>query len=128
MKKSKQAKAKEISQETKQVVMERQHYRSISGVALSPYNVEFHHVIFKGDQGIGQEWNICAITKEEHRLFHDHNDICVNGRKRYSWLEFDILMKNHLKLWYEGWSEDACKYKKYKEFWEYGVTRREHKI
>ena len=98
MAKSKQAKAKEISEKTKQIVLERQHYRSISGVALTPYNVTYHHVISRGEQGVGAEFNICAITKEEHRLFHDKNDIPVNGRERYSWIEFDILMKNHLKL------------------------------
>ena len=128
MKKHKQTLAKEISQETKQVVMERQHYRSISGIALTPYNVEFHHVIFRSAQGIGLEWNIVAITSEEHRLFHDHKPIPVNGRERYSWEEFDTLMKNHLKLWYEGWSEQACKYDKYKTVDEYGVIRRERKI
>ena len=45
MAKSRLTKAKEISPETKQKVWDRQHGRSISGVALSPYNVEFHHDI-----------------------------------------------------------------------------------
>lgn len=128
MKKHKQTLAKEISQDTKRVVMERQHYRSISGVALSPYNVEFHHVIYRSGQGIGTEWNIVAITKDEHRRFHDKQPIQVNGRDRYTWEEFGTLMKNHLKLWYEGWSEQACKYDKYKTIDEYGVTKRERKI
>ena len=128
MKKHKQTLAKEISNDTKQVVMERQHYKSISGVALTPYNATFHHVVFRSGQGIGAEWNLCAITFDEHRAFHDHQPIVVNGRERYSWEEFDTLMKNHLKLWYENWSEKACKYDKYKTIDEYGVIRREKKI
>ena len=128
MRKHKQTIAKEISQQTKQVVLERQHYRSISGVALTPYNADFHHVVFRSGQGVGAEFNVCAITKEEHSLFHDHKKIPVNGADRYSWEEFDTLMKNHLKLWYENWSEKACKYDKYKDISEYGIVRRERKI
>ena len=100
MAKSKLTKAKEISYETKCKVLDRQGNRSITGVFLSPYNTEFHHVIPRSASGIGAEWNICAITSEEHRAFHDHQYILVNGRKRYTYLEFDILMKNHLKKMY----------------------------
>lgn len=124
MAKSKLTKAKEISQETKQKVWERQQGRSISGVALSPYNVEFHHVIPRSASGVGAEFNIVAITSDEHRWYHDHANIKVNGRDRYTWLEFEILMKNHLKLNYDGWSEENVKFKKYKEFDEYGITRK----
>lgn len=126
--KSKQTTVKDISDKTKETVMERQRYRSISGAVLNPFNVEFHHVIFRSAGGVGYEWNICAITKEEHRLFHDKKDIPLNGRCRYSWIEFDILMKNHLKLWYEGWTEGKCKYHKYFDEQDYGVTRRDKKI
>ena len=91
---------------------------------LSPYNTEFHHVIPRSASGIGAEWNICAITSDEHRAFHDHQYILVNGKKRYTYLEFDILMKNHLKKMYEGWSEDNCRFRKYAEEKDYGVFRR----
>ena len=113
MAKSKLTKAKEISFETKQKVLDRQGNRSVSGVYLAPYNVEFHHVIYRSDGGIGLPFNIVALTKDEHRWVHDHQPILVNGRKRYTWDEFQILMKNHLKLRYPHWSEEACRYHKY---------------
>ena len=127
MAKSKLTKAKEISYETKCKVLDRQGNRSITGVMLSPNNVEFHHVIYRSDSGIGYEWNIVALTRDEHRWVHDHQPIMVNGRVRYSWDEFNILMKNHLKKMYEGWSEYSCKFHKYWEEKDYGVTRREWK-
>ena len=127
MAKSKLTKAKEISYETKCKVLDRQGNRSISGVMLSPYNVEFHHVVPRSASGVGFEWNIVCLTKEEHRWYHDHCNIQVNGRDRYTYLEFEILMKNHLKKMYEGWSEYSCKFHKYWEEKDYGVTRREWK-
>ena len=125
MAKSKLTKAKEISFETKQKVLDRQGSRSVSGVYLAPYNIEFHHVIPRSSSGVGYEWNIVALTKEEHRLYHDHCSIPVNGKERYTWLEFDILMKNHLKMRYEGWSEEKCKFRKYAEESDYKVTRKD---
>lgn len=117
--KSKLTKAKEITQETKKAVLERQHYRSISGVALTERNVEFHHVIYRSASGVGLSFNIVGITPEEHRCLHDHCDIKVNGRKRYSWIEFEILCKNHLKLHYPFWREEWCKFHKYWEEEDY---------
>lgn len=125
MAKSKLTKAKEISFETKQKVLDRQGNRSVSGVYLAPYNIEFHHVIPRSSSGVGYEWNIVALTKEEHRLYHDHCPIPVNGKERYTWLEFGILMKNHLKMRYEGWSEEKCKVRKYAEESDYKVTRKD---
>lgn len=125
MAKSRLTKAKEISQETKKAVWDRQHGRSISGVALSPSNVEFHHVVPRSASGIGYEWNIVAITSDEHRWYHDHSNIKVNGRDRYTYLEFEILMKNHLKLRYENWSEERCRFRKYAEKEDYGVIRKD---
>ena len=125
MGKSNLTKAKEISYETKCKVLDRQGNRSISGVMLSPYNVEFHHVIPRSASGIGYEWNIVALTRDEHRWVHDHQPIMVNGRVRYSWDEFNIIMKNHLKKMYEGWSEYSCRFHKYWEEKDYGVTHRE---
>lgn len=123
MAKSNLTKAKEISQQTKKAVLGRQHCRSISGVALHGGNTEFHHVIYRSGSGIGAEWNVVAITSEEHRRYHDGCSIKVNGRDRYTNEEFGILMKNHLKMNYIGWSEEKCRYQKYKEFDEYGVIR-----
>lgn len=111
--KSNLTKAKEISQETKNKVLARQGNRSITGATLTPYNVEFHHVIYRSNSGVGYEWNIVAITNEEHRDYHDKQNIKVNGRDRYTWEEFEILMKNHLKIKYPNWSEEKCKYHKY---------------
>lgn len=127
MAKSKLTKAKEISYETKVKVLDRQANRSISGVMLSPYNVEFHHVIPRSASGVGYEWNIVAISRDEHRWYHDHCNIQVNGKDRYTYMEFEILMKNHLKKMYEGWSEYSCKFHKYWNEEDYGVKRREWK-
>lgn len=123
MAKSRLTKAKEISQETKQKVWDRQHGRSISGAALT--SVEFHHVIPRSASGVGYEFNIVALTPEEHRWVHDHQPIMVNGKKRYTWDEFQMLMKNHLKLKYEHWSEDRCRFRKYANEEDYGVERKD---
>lgn len=123
MAKSNQTKAKEISEATRRKVYERQKGRSISGAFLHSGNIEYHHAIFRGNQGIGYEWNIVAITSEEHRALHDKQPIVVNGRIRYTWQEFDSLIKNHLKLNYSGWSEEKCKYHKYWEEADYEVKR-----
>ena len=126
MPKSKLTRAKEISIETKQKVLERQHNRSITGVYIPNLNCgSFHHVITRGQNGIGFEWNIVCLTPEEHRWYHDHQNILVNGAKRYTYLELEILMKNHLKLHYSGWTEEKCKFHKYWEEEDYGITRME---
>lgn len=124
MAKSVQTKAKEISAETKREVLERQGYRSISGVALTASNTEFHHYVFRSHGGVGYEWNIVAVTAEEHRAIHDHQPIKVNGRERYTWDEFQTLIHNHLCLRYAGWSKDKCKYKKYWAEEDYQVKRK----
>lgn len=116
-------KAKEISTETKIAVLERQGYKSISGVSLYGKAFHFHHVRFKSDSGVGYEFNIVAITAEEHRLYHDRKNIKVNGRDRYTWQEFETLMRNHLKMNYTGWSLEACRYHKYFKEEDYGVIR-----
>lgn len=112
MAKSNFTKAKEISKETKLKVLKRQNYRSISGVVLNDYNTEYHHVVYRSSSGVGYEWNIVAITFDEHRAIHDKTNIKVYGRDRYTYDEFITLIKNHLKIKYLNWSEDKCKYHK----------------
>lgn len=121
---SKLTRAKEVSEATKKAVLERQNFRSISGVYLVGKQVEYHHFISRGCEGIGAEWNICAITKEEHRAYHDGANIKVNGADYYTSEEFKTLMRNHLILNYCNWSEEACKYKKFVDLKDYGVKRR----
>ena len=108
---------KEISMKTKREVMERQNHRSITGVWLNSIEeAEFHHVIKRGSgSGVGLAYNIVALTPMEHFWFHNHEDIKVNGGKRYSYLEFEIIMKNYLKIHYPGWKEEYCHIHKY---WE----------
>lgn len=122
MAKSKATKMKEISAKTKNEVLDRQHNRSITGVYLTPYNCEFHHVIQRGSgSGVGLAFNIIALTFDEHRAYHDKQNILVNGRKRYTWMEFEIIMKNYLKIQYPGWREDICHIHKYweeKDYWD----------
>ena len=122
MPKSKATKVKEISLETKIKVLERQNQKSISGVSLLGNYTDFHHVRPRSDSGVGYEWNIVAITREEHRALHDKQDIKVYGRPRYTWQEFETLCKNHLKLHYANWTYEKCKYQKYKEESDYGIV------
>lgn len=121
MAKSKLTKAKEISYETKVKVLEEQGNRSITGVYLAPWNTDFHHIVYRSSGGIGLSFNIVALTKEEHRCVHDHQPIPVNGKIRYSWDEFNILIKNRKKLLYPHWSEEACTFHKYwdeQDYWD----------
>lgn len=113
----------EVSEKTKAKVLERQGNKSISGVVLTGKSVEFHHVVPRSKSGVGYEWNIVAITSEEHRLYHDHLPIKVYGRELYTWEEFDTIMKNHLKARYPKWSEKGCRYQKFFEEEDYGIER-----
>lgn len=121
MAKSKFIKAKEVSDKTKRIVLERQNYKSISGATLTLGNTEFHHVRPRSSSGVGYEWNIVAITSQEHREYHDKNDITFYGKKRYKWKEFDTLIKNHLKINYPNWTYARCKYEKGWELKDYGL-------
>ena len=116
--------AKEISEKTKEKVLKRQEGRSITGVMLYPGNTDFHHVRFRSDSGVGYEWNVVAITREEHSCYHDHLPIKVNGRERYTWDEFNTLIKNHLILRYKNWEWDKCRYHKYWKEEDYGIVAR----
>lgn len=123
MAKSKQAQVKEISEQTKREVLERQGYRSPSGASLHG-NAEFHHFIFRSSGGVGYGWNIIAVTPDEHRAIHDHKPIVVYGKERFSWNEFQTIMRNHLIIHYHGWSEEKCKYHKFWDKENYHVTPR----
>ena len=112
---------KDISVQTKKDVLNRQKNRSISGAFLTMETASFHHFIPRSASGVGYEWNIVALTFDEHRAVHDHQPIKVNGKIRYTWDEFMTLIRNHLVLNYRHWSESKCKYEKYKE--DYGVER-----
>lgn len=118
-------KAKEISIETKKNVLNRQRNVSIFGTFLTMNTATFHHVLPRSSSGVGYEFNIVALSFDEHRAYHDHQPIKVNGRERYTWEEADTLIKNHLKIKYENWSLDKCKYHKYWNEEDYGITRRE---
>lgn len=121
MPKSNYTKAKEISLKTKENVLKRQSNKSISGASLYNNNVDFHHVVFRSSSGVGYEWNIVALTSDEHRALHDKNIIEVNGRVRYTWQEFNTLIRNHLKIKYPNWSEEKCKYHKYWKETDYEI-------
>lgn len=110
----------EITDDEKEIVLKRQNYHSISGVYLGTdiHNCDFHHVVNSGlgIKGVGYEWNLVALSRNEHRLLHDHQNI-----GRYSYLDFIIICKNHLKLRYANWNEDKCKVKKGYSKDDYGV-------
>lgn len=121
MTKSNFTKAKEVTNKTKRIVLERQNYKSISGVLLTIGNTEFHHVRPRSSSGVGYEWNIVALTIEEHKAVTDHTDIKFYGRKRWSYEKFNTLIKNHLKIHYPNWTYKACKYQKGYEVEDYGI-------
>lgn len=73
---------------------------------------------------MGFEWNIVALTLEEHECIHNHRPVMMNGKVKYTYDEMQSLMRNHLLKHYVGWSEDKCKYKKWFEEKDYQVTRR----
>lgn len=107
-----------ISEATKKIVMERQRGLSITGMWLGR-GVNYHHCITSGlgEKGVGYEWNVVALTPEEHRLYHDK----AEHIGRYTFQEFETLMFNHLKIKYPMWSKDKCKVKKGYEEKDYGV-------
>lgn len=113
--------AKEISAKTRQKVLERQKGLSISGTWLRPNQTEFHHYVERGQSGVGYEWNIVALTSQEHRELHDGCKITVNGRPYYTAEQFETLIRNHLCIRYANWSREKCKYIKGNEEKDYGV-------
>ena len=116
--------AKSITPECRKAVLERQHYKSISGMYLTEGTASFHHYIERSSSGVGYEWNIVALTFEEHRAIHDHQPIKWGKRVLYTYDQFQTLIRNHLIINYENWSEDRCKYKKHLLEEEYGVIPR----
>lgn len=116
--------AKSITPETRKAVLERQGNKSISGRYLSDGTASFHHYVERSSSGVGYEWNIVALTFDEHRAIHDHQDIKMGKRILYTYDQFQTLIRNHLIINYEGWSEDKCKYRKHLLEEEYGVVRR----
>ena len=120
MAKSKATKMKEMSFKTKCEVMDRQCSRSLTKVYLS--HPSFHHVVERGaGSGVGLAFNVVALTFEEHRAVHDHQPIIVNGKQMYTWDEFQIVMKNYLKVQYPAWTEEACHIHKYwseQDYWD----------
>ena len=80
---------------------------------------------FQSVWGVGYEFNIVALTPQEHRNLHDKKKIKVYGRDRYTWQEFETLCRNHLILHYDNWSYEGCKYHKYWKEKDYGIVARD---
>lgn len=120
MAKSEFLKAKEITIETKKAVLQRQHNRSLaSDKYLTLETADFHHYVERGQSGLGYEWNIVAITREEHTNLHSGNKV-----GRYKNKDFEVYMHNYLLKMYKHWTRDNCKYKKWYAEKDYGVERR----
>ena len=115
----------DISNDTRQIVYERQKGFSPFGNWLGT-SCDYHHVVNSGlgVKGVGYEWNIVALTREEHRSIHDKQPIKVNGIKKYSYDEAITIIKNHLKINYIGWGEEKCKVHKGFDKEDYKVIRR----
>lgn len=122
---NKRTKALDISDTERKLVIERQNGKSISGLSLQVYGCEIHHFVSRGCEGVGYEFNLVALTPEEHRAVHDHQPVKLNGRVRYTYQEFQTLIRNHLIRNYVNWTYEGCKYnKKYETKNDYGIYRR----
>lgn len=94
------------------MVYERQHGLSI----YPPYlriTVEMCccHFVSRAQGGLGEEWNIFGCYQapwlDEHKIF----DRQIKG----DWETYKEIARQHFIDNYEDWSEDKCKYQKYKE-------------
>ena len=94
--------AKQITTDTRRAVLERQNYKSISGRYLTEESASFHHYVERSSSGVGYEWNIVALTFEEHRAIHDHQPIKWGKRVLYTYDQFITLIRNHLIIHYEN--------------------------
>lgn len=95
-------KSKDVFETVKQKVLKRQNNLSISGVWLGN-GVNYHHIKPRSHGGLGIEENIVALTPLEHRELHDHQSITVNGKKYYTYDEFQTLIRNHMRRNYKNW-------------------------
>lgn len=115
-------KAKDITQKTKLAVLERQNYKSvISNNPLTLETASFHHFIERGQSGIGYEWNVVALTFEEHRYLM-HDKITYNNVEPK---QAEEIIVKHFKDNYDNWTRDNCKYRKWYAEKDYGVNRKE---
>ena len=117
-------KAKQITPQTKEKVWRRQHGRSLLSNKSITKEMCCCHVVGRGNSGVGYEWNIVGLTPDEHRELDESKPITIDGKVRWTNEEAQTLIRNHLILNYENWSESNCKYKKYKKEGEYGVVAR----
>lgn len=132
MPKSNLTKAKDITDDTKRKVWERQGGKSLFA-PYQPITVEMcccHFVSRTGNDrhgksgsgGVGYEWNIfgCYQTPwtNEHNLFDEGKPIGNLTNE-----EAIKVVENHLKQNYCGWSLDKCRYHKGWEEEDYGVRR-----
>lgn len=121
-------KAKQITTRTKEKVFKRQNGKSILSGETITLEQCCCHFIGRGLGGVGYEWNIVGLTADEHRLLDENKPIIVRGKVRYTNQEAQTLIRNHLILNYSGWSVDKCKYKKWFEEQDYGVTYNANKL
>ena len=128
--KSKQAKAHEITKETKQIVWERQHGKSLFA-PYKPITVEMCccHFIPRARGGLGTEWNIFGCFQapwaDEHKAFdHQLSDKEVRKITNLTPDEMVTVVRNHLMENYDGWCEDNCRYKKGYELEDYEIRRK----
>lgn len=124
--KSKRTKALEISYETKQMVWERQKGKSLFA-PYRPITVEMCccHYISRANGGLGEEWNIfgCYQTPwlNEHYMYD--GQLNIGNKLNVTREQMKTIVSNHLKRNYFNWSEQNCKYNKYKEIKDYEVKR-----
>lgn len=125
--KSKKTKSHEISLETKKKVWERQNGRSLFA-PYRPITIEMCccHYVSRANNGLGTEWNIFGCYQSpwlnEHLMYDGQINIDKNLNLTRD--EMKTVVRNHLVRNYDRWSEEDCKYQKYKDIAEYEVKRK----
>ena len=109
MARSNRSKVIEISQKTRRKVMERQDGLSITGRSLGN-GVNYHHIVSKGSEGVGYEFNVIALTPDEHIEYHRGSSILTEHKGKLNRKEFDQFIDDYMKQIYSNWSRDKCKY------------------
>ena len=89
--------------------MERQDGLSITGRSLGN-GVNYHHIVSKGSEGVGYEFNVIALTPDEHIAYHRGSAVLTEFKTIRNRKEFDQFIDDYMKNFYPNWSRSKCKY------------------
>lgn len=100
MRKTKRARATDISPSVRRIVHERDRYRCI--FCGSTYHIELAHIISRSKGGLGIEQNLVCTCQKCHRCMDSNSDFGKELRKR---------AKHYLEFIYGKFDEKEMKYK-----------------